>query len=393
MSLILSPSLIHATWRSQSSALGSSQGLYPFFSQYHTFSRTPARATTLTASPNASARPTRPTLCAYSSGRSGRVALITNGRPATSKPRAATSVHTRIRAAPSLNARRFSRRSAVDRDAPSTAHEYSLCGPLSRAAPPEPLFRPPEPPPAERRSASRRSQSWFVRQNTRHCSGANASRRCKIASGLKRLVASDARARASIVSFFVPSRCSSSASGRDASASATPSCSCARSVASVARSPACLPRRAARANLASTATTAWCTVSGSAPASFPLRSIQCASARHVASASRRTSGECSVAENISVWRALAGSRARIFAMASAIPASSNRSASSRMNTPHRPRSISPASTRSRTRPGVPTATSTPTDPEPDNIARCDARSSPPTKSATRGLGETRYREN
>ena len=112
--------------------------MYPFFSQYHTFSLTPERATTLTASPNASARPTRPTLCAYSSGRSGRVALITNGRPATSKPRAATSVHTRIRAAPSLNARRFSRRSAVDRDAPSTAHEYSLCGPLSRAAPPEP---------------------------------------------------------------------------------------------------------------------------------------------------------------------------------------------------------------------------------------------------------------
>mmetsp|Transcript_10901 Transcript_10901/g.45205 ORF Transcript_10901/g.45205 Transcript_10901/m.45205 type:complete len:224 (+) Transcript_10901:792-1463(+) len=215
------------------------------------------------------------------------------------------------------------------------------------------------------RNFSRLSQSWLVRQKTMACSILSASTSRSSMRGLRRFTAS---LQHSLDALPTPT----------SSHAWQPSVGTAGSLCSQLRS-----------SFGSTLTTTWSTASGTA--SLPLRST------HVgfsvsSPASFLTSGECSVAENMSVCRRCVpvprlGSLLKSLRMSSALPVSSSRSASSSTKKRTALTSSLPWRIQSATQRGVPTTTSTPS----SSCRACFLWSMPPTNSPARSSGATMYR--
>mmetsp|Transcript_4035 Transcript_4035/g.14117 ORF Transcript_4035/g.14117 Transcript_4035/m.14117 type:complete len:269 (-) Transcript_4035:1303-2109(-) len=264
----------------------------------------------------------------------------------------------RQRTWPDLNAARLRRRSSMERAPPSTTQLYAPSVPLS--CPGLHLL----PPPDSTRNDSSRSQSKLVRQNTITCSILKASMARTRRWGLRRLTASLAASLDPPPPWPMP-----------------PSRECIPSVGAGGR------RAPTSSDPGSARRSTWCTASGTA--SFPLRSTHVGLA-HSVPASSRTSGECRVAEKRSTCSLLRpvpafGSRPNSLRIASRLPVSSSRSASSSTRKRTRRRLSLPPSTRSVTRPTVPVTTSA-----PPWRARVASRGSvPPTASAAPTAGDRR----
>mmetsp|Transcript_17651 Transcript_17651/g.52512 ORF Transcript_17651/g.52512 Transcript_17651/m.52512 type:complete len:317 (-) Transcript_17651:671-1621(-) len=284
--------------------------------------------------------------------------FTTHGRPDTSMPRAATSVQIMIFTSPALKASRDSRRSRMLRAPARTQHAYEASLPDSRAPA---NFRPPVRAESFSRYPWSRSQSRFVRQNTRHWSTFNVSKSLTNRAGFASFTVSD---RSSFEGRFMtlfasprqwggaprqasrsPARCTASVVTRNCSF-----CDCRASSTIVASS-------------GSTGTTRCLTVSGRWDA--PLRSTH-VGASHTRAARPLTPSACSVAEKKATCSrrsrapgaAPLGSLSKIFRTVSTSSVSTKRSASSSTKKRAADTSMMPRLTRSHIFRGVPVTTST-----------------------------------